>query len=255
MFHDIAKGRGGDHSQLGMLDARRFCRAHGIAHDDGELVEFLVEHHLDDVVGGAEAGPCRIPDVIGAFAAIVQTERRLIALYLLTVADIRGTSPKVWNAWKGKLLEDLFRADADACCAATGAATTRTCRTSRPRRCACCASTRSPTTVEERLWKQLDVAYFLRHDAEEIAWQTRNLHLPRRFRTAGREGAPVADRRRLAGHDLRARPAGAVRAHLRLLRIDRLLDRRRQDPHDPSRLCARHVPRARLRRRRPTIAT
>ncbi|HWJ96174.1 MAG TPA: [protein-PII] uridylyltransferase, partial [Telluria sp.] len=108
LFHDIAKGRGGDHSKLGMDDARRFCEQHGISPEDGELVVFLVEHHLTMSLV-AQKQDLSDPDVVASFAALVKDERHLSALYLLTVADIRGTSPKVWNAWKAKLLEDLYK--------------------------------------------------------------------------------------------------------------------------------------------------
>src|SRR5688572_10597979 len=109
LFHDIAKGRGGDHSDLGGREVRRFCRQHGIEPEDAKLVEFLVREHLamSKVAQKEDLGD---PAVINAFARRVGNERYLTALYLLTVADIRGTSPKVWNAWKGKLLEDLYRA-------------------------------------------------------------------------------------------------------------------------------------------------
>jgi [protein-PII] uridylyltransferase len=109
IFHDIAKGRGGDHSQLGKVEARRFCREHGLSAEDTELVVYLVEHHLT-MSSVAQKQDLSDPEVVRRFADIVQSERRLVALYLLTVADIRGTSPKVWNAWKSKLLEDLFNA-------------------------------------------------------------------------------------------------------------------------------------------------
>ena len=108
LFHDIAKGRGGDHSELGVVEARHFCRDHGIAREDSQLIEFLVQHHLT-MSRVAQKEDLSDADVIGQFAQLVGTPRRLTALYLLTVADIRGTSPKVWNAWKGKLLEDLYR--------------------------------------------------------------------------------------------------------------------------------------------------
>src|SRR5262249_23283925 len=108
LYHDIAKGRGGDHSTLGSVDARRFCRRHGLAREDAELVAFLVEHHLT-MSSMAQKQDIEDPSVARSLAEIVKTERRLVALYLLTVADIRGTSPKVWNGWKAKLLEDLFR--------------------------------------------------------------------------------------------------------------------------------------------------
>src|SRR5690606_29993711 len=109
LFHDIAKGRGGDHSKLGMSDARTFCRNHGRSRQDSKLIVFLVEHHLtmSTVAQKQDLGD---PEVIRSFADLVRDERTLTALYLLTVADIRGTSPKVWNGWKGKLLEDLYRA-------------------------------------------------------------------------------------------------------------------------------------------------
>ncbi len=77
--------------------------------EDSDLVEFLVERHLA-MSHVAQKQDVYDPEVVQAFAELVGTERRLVALYLFTVADVRGTSPKVWNAWKGKLLEDLFRA-------------------------------------------------------------------------------------------------------------------------------------------------
>ena len=109
LFHDIGKGRGGDHSQIGAEEVRRFCRQHGVDREDGRLIEFLVREHLT-MSTVAQKQDLSDPDVIAAFARRVGNERNLTAMYLLTVADIRGTSPKVWNAWKGKLLEDLYRA-------------------------------------------------------------------------------------------------------------------------------------------------
>ena len=174
LFHDIAKGRGGDHSKLGMQDARSFCRAHGLAREDTELVVFLVEHHLS-MSAVAQKQDLSDPDVISAFAATAKTERRLTALYLLTVADVRGTSPKVWNAWKGKLLEDLFllarrllRGDSIGFEQDIQAKQDEALRLLRLYALS--------DEVKDKLWSQLDVAYFLRHDAQDIAWQTRTLH-------------------------------------------------------------------------------
>jgi [protein-PII] uridylyltransferase len=173
LYHDIAKGRGGDHSELGARDARRFCRRHGLSADDSALVEFLVEQHLT-MSTVAQKQDVHDPDVVRAFAERVGSERRLIALYLLTVADIRGTSPKVWNAWKAKLLEDLFRAarrtltgnavPVDAALTAKQDEALRLLRLYA-----------LPDSARDRLWGQLDTSYFLRHDAQEIAWQTRQL--------------------------------------------------------------------------------
>src|SRR5690606_33902724 len=98
--------RGGDHSDLGARDVRTFCRQHGIAREDCQLIEYLVAEHLT-MSRMAQKEDLSDPDAIAAFARRVGNERYLTALYLLTVADIRGTSPKVRSAWKGKLLEDL----------------------------------------------------------------------------------------------------------------------------------------------------
>jgi [protein-PII] uridylyltransferase len=173
LFHDIAKGRGGDHSKLGMVDAEKFCREHGLSKDDTALIVFVVEHHLT-MSQTAQKQDLSDPDVISQFAALVKDERHLTALYLLTVADIRGTSPKVWNAWKGKLLEDLYRITLRV----LGGEAPSADRDLKNRQQEALATLRLyelAADAHEVLWKQLDVAYFLRHDASDIAWQTRTL--------------------------------------------------------------------------------
>ena len=173
LFHDIAKGRGGDHSELGRNDVRVFCRQHGILAEDAKLAEFLVGQHLS-MSRIAQKEDLSDPKVITAFAKRVGNERYLTALYLLTVADIRGTSPKVWNAWKGKLLEDLYRytlrvlggrapdADAEVEARKREALTTL-------------ALHAEPFEGYKTLWGTLDVSYFMRHDASDIAWHARQL--------------------------------------------------------------------------------
>ncbi len=173
LFHDIAKGRGGDHSELGCKDVRVFCRQHGIAPEDAKLAEFLVGEHLS-MSRIAQKEDLSDPQVIAAFARRVGNERSLTALYLLTVADIRGTSPTVWNAWKGKLLEDLYRytlrvlggrvpdADAEIEARKREALTTL-------------ALYAEPFEGHKALWDTLDVSYFMRHDASDIAWHARQL--------------------------------------------------------------------------------
>jgi [protein-PII] uridylyltransferase len=174
LFHDIAKGRGGDHSKLGMADARRFCREHGLTEEDAALVVWLVEHHLS-MSNVAQKQDLADPAVVRAFADLVGDERRLTALYLLTVADIRGTSPKVWNGWKGKLLEDLYNASLRLL---RGASPQQAMgigeRQEEARRLLRYFGLRQG--IEEAFWKELDTVYFLRHDAEEIAWHTRALY-------------------------------------------------------------------------------
>ena len=195
LFHDIAKGRGGDHSELGCKDVRVFCRQHGVDAEDAELAEFLVREHLS-MSRIAQKEDLSDPEVITAFASRVGNERYLTALYLLTVADIRGTSPKVWNAWKGKLLEDLYRytlrvlggrapdADADIEARKREALTTL-------------ALHAEPFEGHKALWNTLDVSYFMRHDASDIAWHARHLS-----RHVGKAKVIVRARRSSAGEGM-----------------------------------------------------
>jgi [protein-PII] uridylyltransferase len=174
LFHDIAKGRGGDHSELGRADVRKFAKEHGLDKKDTELLVWLVAEHLN-MSQTAQKQDISDPDVVRAFAKKVGDERHLTALYLLTVADVRGTSPKVWNAWKGKLLEDLYRA------------TLRVLGGAKPDASSELAQHQEESRTKLRLygiddesyadlWKQLDVAFFLRQDSSDIAWLTRHLY-------------------------------------------------------------------------------
>ncbi|MEO6031465.1 MAG: [protein-PII] uridylyltransferase [Burkholderiaceae bacterium] len=173
LFHDVAKGRGGDHSELGAREVRRFCRDHGVPKADAELIEFLVASHLT-MSRIAQKEDLSEPGVIEAFARRVGDERTLTALYLLTVADIRGTSPKVWNAWKGKLLEDLFRLTLRALGGARpNLAAEVEARKQEARHALNLKSL--PARVEEPLWRTLEPSYFARHDAADIAWHARVL--------------------------------------------------------------------------------
>ncbi len=195
LFHDIAKGRGGDHSELGAQEVRRFCRDHAIEREDARMIEFLVQEHLS-MSHTAQKADLSDPDVIRAFAAKVGTERRLTALYLLTVADIRGTSPKVWNAWKGKLLEDLFRLTQRAL---GGGAPDPDAEVEARKREALVmiALYALPFEAHKFLWDTLDVGYFMRHDASDIAWHTRHLS-----RSVGADKAVVRARRSPVGEGL-----------------------------------------------------
>ncbi len=174
LFHDIAKGRGGDHSELGKLDAVRFCKSHGLSPEDTALVGWLVEFHLI-MSATAQKRDLSDPEVIREFAALVGDDRRLVALYLLTVADVRGTSPKVWNAWKAKLLEDLFRATRRFL-GGEPAPLEGSVQHTKDRVLVKLRAYALPGGVEQKLWAQLGESYFLRHDAPEIAWHTRLLN-------------------------------------------------------------------------------
>ena len=173
LFHDIGKGRGGDHSKIGAVAVRRFCRQHAVDRADARLIEFLVREHLT-MSRVAQKEDLSDPDVIGAFAQRVGNERYLTALYLLTVADIRGTSPKVWNAWKGKLLEDLYRL---ALRVLGGRAPDAAAEVEARKRDALVllALSALPFEAHKALWATLDLGYFMRHEAADIAWHTRHL--------------------------------------------------------------------------------
>jgi [protein-PII] uridylyltransferase len=175
LFHDIAKGRGGDHSTLGREDARDFCEKHGLSPEDTGLVVWLTQEHLS-MSHVAQKQDIYDPDAIQRFADKVKTTRRLDALYLLTVADIRGTSPKVWNAWKAKLLEDLYHATLHVL-EGGGIVDTHSAQTARQTEArALLRLFAVPEKVELKLWEQLDMVYFLRHEAREIAWHARMLN-------------------------------------------------------------------------------
>jgi [protein-PII] uridylyltransferase len=107
IFHDIAKGRGGDHSSLGETEARAFCRNLGLDEADTDEVAWLVRWHLLMSVT-AQRQDIADPEVVHRFAVQVGDWARLDLLYLLTIADIAGTSPRLWNSWKDRLLADLY---------------------------------------------------------------------------------------------------------------------------------------------------
>jgi [protein-PII] uridylyltransferase len=195
LFHDIAKGRGGDHSELGCRDVRVFCKQHGIDATDSRLIEFLVREHLA-MSRIAQKEDLSDPEVIGAFAKRVGNERNLTALYLLTVADIRGTSPKVWNAWKGKLLEDLYRYTLRVL---GGRAPDPQAEVEASKRDALTllALHAQPFESHKALWSTLDVSYFMRHEAADIAWHARQLS-----RHVAQGKAVVRARRSSAGEGL-----------------------------------------------------
>ncbi|HVK55109.1 MAG TPA: ACT domain-containing protein, partial [Burkholderiales bacterium] len=160
-------------SQLGCVDARRFCRRHHVSEEDTELVSWLVEQHLY-MSAVAQKQDLSDPDVINAFAEKMGDMRRLTALYLLTVADIRGTSPKVWNAWKSKLLEDLFRA-ARRVLQGRGSTVQAQIETKQRDALRIIRQYAIQETVHERLWATFDDVYFQRFDSGDIAWHTRML--------------------------------------------------------------------------------
>ena len=173
LFHDIAKGRGGDHSELGAVDAEAFCLEHGMSRYEARTVAWLVRHHLalSTIAQKQDIGD---PDVVIRFAALVGDQAHLDYLYVLTVADVRGTNPKLWNSWKASLFRDLYEL------------------TSRALRRGLenpidgeqlifeKQSQARATLVEagindgriDEIWAIFNQRYFLRHRANEIVWHT-----------------------------------------------------------------------------------
>jgi [protein-PII] uridylyltransferase len=176
LFHDVAKGRGGDHSELGAVDAEAFCLEQGLSPYDARLVAWLVRNHLELSIT-SQKHDIGDPQVINAFARKVGDETHLDYLYVLTCADVRGTNPKLWNSWKASLFSDFYH------------------RVKRALR----RGLESPIDPEHLVretqdgarrlliehgvaeadiagvWLRFSAGYFLQHSPEEVAWHTRLL--------------------------------------------------------------------------------
>jgi len=173
LFHDIAKGRGGDHSTLGAEDALGFCLHHGMSAHDARIVAWLVRYHLV-LSRSAQREDIQDPEVIARFAAVVGDNTHLDYLYLLTVADIRATNPTLWNSWKGALLSELYLATTALLRRGLGTPLDQTesiSATQAEARVLLHANAVDDSAITT-LWNALDEDYFMRHEAEEIAWHT-----------------------------------------------------------------------------------
>ena len=175
LFHDIAKGRGGSHSVLGAIDAAEFCQQHGLSQYDTDLITWLIRNHLI-LSDTAQRKDISDPNVINHFTGKVENQVRLDYLYLLTVADIRGTSPDLWNNWKDSLLRELYLSTRRVLRSGPDQAN----RESFVRETQIETRALLNDSVNEEdiqaLWQTLDDDYFLRHHADEIAWQTRAIN-------------------------------------------------------------------------------
>src|ERR1700704_6493014 len=173
LFHDIAKGRGGDHSELGGVDAEAFCLEQGLSPYDARLVAWLVRNHLQLSIT-SQKQDIGDPQVIAAFARKVGDEAHLDYLYVLTCADVRATNPKLWNSWKASLFRDFYQRvkralrrglespiDPEHLVRETQDAARRVLL---------------ERGVSERdiaaAWTRFSAGYFLRHTPEEVAWHT-----------------------------------------------------------------------------------
>jgi len=174
LFHDIAKGRGGDHSELGAVDAEAFCLEHGLSRYEARIVAWLVRYHLI-LSTTAQKKDIGDPDVINEFATLVGDPLHLDYLYVLTVADVRGTNPKLWNSWKATLFRDLYELthralrrglenpiDGEQLVLEKKTAAREV-----------LAETGISDASIDAVWELLSDTYFLRHRTDEIVWHTK----------------------------------------------------------------------------------
>jgi len=173
LFHDIAKGRGGDHSELGAVDAETFCLENGLSQYEARTVAWLVRNHLV-LSMTAQKKDISDPDVINEFAAMVRDQMHLDYLYVLTVADVRGTNPKLWNSWKATLFRDLYDLTTHALRRGLEKPIDRELLISETQTAAreLLQKTSTPVTTVDQIWESFTGDYFLRYRSEEIAWHT-----------------------------------------------------------------------------------
>ncbi len=173
IFHDIAKGMGGDHSELGEGIALGFCQQHQLSNHDSKLVSWLVRNHLIMSMT-AQRKDISDPDIIYEFASHIGTIERLNYLYLLTVADIRATSPSLWNSWKDSLLKQLYNASLKALRRNLQNPDTLSHRLLENKKEATEALLKRglSSSMIERSWSHTNDGYFLRYTIDEIVWHT-----------------------------------------------------------------------------------
>jgi len=176
LFHDIAKGRGSDHSELGAVEAEQFCVAHGLSRYDARLCAWLVQNHLLLSIT-AQKKDISDPQVIQGFAQQVGDPLHLDYLYVLTVADVRATNPELWNSWKAGLFSELYQRASEALRRGTETPLDKDELIGETQRQArdILKTGGLETGAVRTVWQSLSEEYFLRHSADEIAWHTANL--------------------------------------------------------------------------------
>jgi [protein-PII] uridylyltransferase len=174
LFHDIGKGRGGDHSKIGAQEARRFARRLQLSSCDTELIVWLVEQHLQ-MSSVSQRRDLEDPQVISDFAHLVQDERHLAYLLLLTVADMRATNPELWNDWKGLLLSTLYRATASELRREDRQIQDLPQIVADKQRAVLEGIASMDQLRARALWQHLSGPYFLRYSADELLWHCREI--------------------------------------------------------------------------------
>jgi len=178
LFHDIAKGRDGDHSILGAEDAEAFCAHHGFSTADSKIVVWTIRHHLDMSMT-AQRKDTSDPEVILEFARFVGTQKYLDFLFLVTVADIRGTNPELWNSWKQNLIEQLYRHTTNALKRGLDNPidVSEIINKKKMQAQEFLNANSVDASAAENIWKHCDEQYFLQYSSEEISWHITNLSL------------------------------------------------------------------------------
>jgi len=186
IFHDIGKGRGGDHSELGAVDAREFCELHGLSEEDTNLVAWLVDSHLLMSMT-AQRKDISDPDVVNDFAQKMGTRENLDYLFLLTTADIRGTNPELWNGWRQSLLFELHKLTARALEQGLANKLSEKSLIEEAQNHALYLLSKNgfPAQRAENIWERHHSEYFLRNTPWEIYWHTQVIA------NAGKEHLPI----------------------------------------------------------------
>ena len=173
IFHDIAKGRGGDHSELGAADAIQFCRTHGFTERECNLVAWLIQNHLLMSVT-AQKKDISDPDIVREFAEKMGDMEHLDYLYTLTVADINATNPKLWNTWRASLMRQLYTHARDVIRSGLGRPVDYRMLIEDTKFAASELLVNDFSLYDvETVWQELGDDYFLKESADEIAWHTR----------------------------------------------------------------------------------
>jgi [protein-PII] uridylyltransferase len=173
LFHDIAKGRGGDHSELGAIDAMTFCLEHGMSRYEARLVAWLVQQHLL-LSMTAQKQDINDPNIINEFARLVGDSTHLDYLYVLTVADVRATNPDMWNSWKDTLFWELYQGTKRAIRRGESDPIDRDelIEETKERAAAILKEAGIAAGRWQPIWNEFSDEYYLRHRAKEVAWHT-----------------------------------------------------------------------------------
>ncbi|MDH3354446.1 MAG: [protein-PII] uridylyltransferase, partial [Chromatiales bacterium] len=176
LYHDIAKGRGGDHSKLGVVDARAFCERHQLSQYDTHLVGWLIENHLV-MSTTAQRKDLNDPAEIHQFAELAGDQTLLDYLFLLTVADIRATSPTVWNSWKESLLTELYRKTTKALRRGLNnkIKLDELSQLTRQEAKKWLQEQGENSSQIDKIWNTFRSEYFWRYNAKDVCWQTQQI--------------------------------------------------------------------------------